>query len=120
FMHAAWVAVNAAAQPRPAPKPPLQSHVPSQLPAAATLMAQFNAALGGQAAVDRIKSIHIVGTMTKGDIAGMFEQISMRPDRSITIGSESGASTMQGYGGTVAWVMDPMGGASYLTGAQAA
>lgn len=101
------------------PSPGAAANRASGLPSPATLMAQFNTAIGGRAAVKKIISMHVVGTMTKGDMVGTFEQVSMRPDKSITTAVVSGVPTFQGYDGKIAWAANQVNGPRILTGQQA-
>ena len=89
------------------------------LPAAASLMAKHNAAVGGRAALDQHTSLRMTATMS---IAAMGMEASLevfraKPNRFVqkTVLGAMGEAT-QGFDGKVAWMLNPMLGAQLLEG----
>ncbi|MBI2406862.1 MAG: hypothetical protein HYV19_00985 [Gemmatimonadetes bacterium] len=93
------------------------------LPDGKELLAKHVAAMGGREAMEKHSSLHITGTfsMAAMGIEGPVHTYRAKPAlflQQITLGS-FGEMT-QGFDGTTAWSINPMAGASVLTGDQAA
>jgi len=89
------------------------------LPSAAELMAAYNKAVGGEAALAKYEGMRTTGNFaipSMGMSAG-FEVYSARPNKMLTVIAIPGMGEMrQGHDGTVAWAVDPMRGARILEG----
>jgi zinc protease len=93
------------------------------LPDGKALVAKHAAAVGGRQTLDKHTSLHMTGTfsMAAMGIDGPVHVYRAKPARflqQITLGS-FGEST-QGFDGTTAWAIQPMQGASVMSGDQAA
>lgn len=111
---AAAMSAPAAAQDAPAPQ---------NLPAAADIIAKYQAAVGGIDVLDGRSSMHSTGEISipAAGMAAEFEAWQARPNRSamrVTIGGFGEIRT--GYTGDVAWSLNPMEGPRVMEGGEAA
>ncbi len=93
------------------------------LPDGKALLAKHVEAMGGRDAMDKHTSLHIMGTfsMAAMGIDGAMHIYRAKPAlylQQITLGSFGEMTS--GYDGTTAWSINPMAGASVLSGEQAA
>ena len=108
----ALAAVSVGAQ-QPAP-----AAASAALPAAATLMAKYSAAIGGPAIL-RAQQITTKGgmSMVAAGINATFEMVQLAPNKMQMVTAIPGVGNIQlGYDGTTAWSMDPMQGPRILAG----
>lgn len=92
------------------------------LPSGAELIARYQKEIGGRAAVDAQRAMHMTGTwsMPAQGMGGSFQVWSARPNRSIMKIQLGGMGEMQqGYTGDVAWALNPMEGPRVMSGAEA-
>lgn len=92
-----------------------------QLPAAKDLHARHVQAMGGADMIKKHAMLHITGNfeIPAQGISGTMEIWSIAPDKMVTVQDIPGVGAMKsGYDGTVAWQINPMTGASVLTGKQ--
>jgi hypothetical protein len=92
------------------------------LPDGKELINKHMAAMGGRDALDKHTSLHMTGTfsMAAAGIEGPVHLYRAKPAlllQQITLGSFGEMTT--GYDGTTAWAINPMAGASILSGEQA-
>jgi hypothetical protein len=92
------------------------------LPDGKELLAKHVAAIGGREAMEKHTSLHLTGTfsMAAMGIEGPVHMYRAKPAmllQQITLGSFGEMTT--GYDGTTAWSINPMAGASVLSGEQA-
>ncbi|MBM3907450.1 MAG: DUF4412 domain-containing protein [Gemmatimonadetes bacterium] len=93
------------------------------LPDGKALLAKHVAAIGGREAMEKHTSLHMTGTfsMAAMGIEGPVHMYRAKPSmmlQQITLGSFGEMTT--GFDGTTAWSINPMAGASLLSGEQAA
>ncbi len=93
------------------------------LPDGKELIAKHVAAIGGRDAMEKHASLHITGTfsMAAMGIEGPLNLYKAKPAlflQQITLGAMG--EVTQGFDGTTAWGVNPMAGASLLSGEQAA
>lgn len=93
----------------------------SSLPAAATLVAKYDAAIGAQAMMKAPQVTTTGGmTMSAAGINATFEMVQLAPNRMQMVTTIPGVGSIQiGYDGTTAWSVDPMQGPRVLTGKEA-
>lgn len=92
----------------------------TRLPDGRSLMAKFNAAIGGKAAFARLRSLHTTGAIISDAGVGQFETYAARPDRTLHTFNIDGEKTMQGFDGAVGWMLHPVAGPALLTGVRLA
>jgi hypothetical protein len=88
------------------------------LPSGRTVVERHVAAIGGAAAFRGIESIRVRGrfVINGREVSAEFEQLAARPNRLRVRAEIAGVGrTEQGYDGTIAWMIDPQGGARLLT-----
>lgn len=93
----------------------------AQLPDAASIIAKYNAAVGGDAMLKH-KSAHSVGTfeLPTAGMAGNLDVYRTTPNRSLVRVTIPGmGEIMKGYDGTTAWSLNPMEGARLISGKEA-
>ncbi|HEY6046953.1 MAG TPA: c-type cytochrome [Pyrinomonadaceae bacterium] len=84
--------------PRPTPSP-----TPS-LPSADEILNKYTAAIGGQAAVDKLKSRVVKGTLTQANGTAIpFEQYQVAPNKFYTLATVGQGTVERGFNGTVGW-----------------
>jgi photosynthetic reaction center cytochrome c subunit len=115
------VAPNPAAAAAAAAKPPA-------LPAADDVIAKYVAALGGEAAIRKVTSRVVVGTLDYGEVGGAggveeakavpFELDQKSPNMSVLFDRDPKDTTASGYDGTAAWIQNAAGKVGDLTGAK--
>lgn len=93
------------------------------LPDGKELIAKHQAAMGGREAMDKHTSLHMTGTfsMPAMGIDGAMHMYRAKPSfflQQITLGSFGEMTS--GFDGTTAWSINPMAGASVMTGEQGA
>jgi hypothetical protein len=101
------------------PSPELAAQ--SSLPSGRDVVARHIAAFGGEAAFKAVTSMHARGkiSLTAQQIGGEVEVFSARPNRQLVRGTIAGiGQTETGFDGSVAWSIDPVQGATLLTGRQ--
>ena len=111
----ALVAANLGAQQTPAA-------ASAALPAAATLVAKYSAAIGGPALM-KVQQITTKGgmSMSAAGINATFEMVQLAPNKMQMNTTIPGVGNIQlGYDGTTAWSLDPMQGPRILAGMEAA
>lgn len=93
----------------------------SSLPAASTLVAKYDAAIGAQAMMKAPQVTTRGGmTMSAAGINATFEMVQLAPNRMQMVTTIPGVGAIQiGYDGTTAWSLDPMQGPRVLTGKEA-
>jgi outer membrane lipoprotein-sorting protein len=93
----------------------------ASLPAASTLVAKYDAAIGAQAMMKAPQVTTKGGmTMSAAGISATFEMVQLAPNRMQMVMTIPGVGTVQtGYDGTTAWSSDPMQGPRILTGQEA-
>jgi hypothetical protein len=92
------------------------------LPSVDEVLAQHVKAAGGETALRRIKTRHLVGTATS-DVFGVahWELLGKAPDKRLTTTEITGFGTLlDGYDGKVAWSQNPMIGIKIRKGEEAA
>ena len=112
---AAKQAAEEAAKPKPAPTP--------ALPTAKEILDKYIKALGGQAAIEKIKSRTSSGTveLSPMGIGGKFESTAAAPGRAVTKVTLDGIGEMvEGYDGKTAWSINPMTGSRDKSGVELA
>jgi hypothetical protein len=93
----------------------------AQLPSAKDLQAKHIQALGGPDAIKKHTQMHITGNfeVPAQGISGTMEIWSLAPDKMLSVQEIPGVGTIKaGYDGATAWQMNPMTGASVLSGKQ--
>ena len=104
----------ASEQPRPA-------IAQAALPSGRDIVTRHLEAMGGEAAFKAVTSIHARGKLvfTAQQISGDIELFSARPNKQLLRGNIAGfGSTETGYDGTIGWSIEPVSGATLLTGRQ--
>ena len=93
----------------------------ASLPAASTLVAKYDAAIGAQAMMKAPQVTTKGGmTMSAAGINATFEMLQLAPNRMQMVTTIPGVGAIQlGYDGTTAWSVDPMQGPRVLTGKEA-
>src|SRR5688572_33411000 len=92
-----------------------------QLPAAKDLHDKHVKAMGGTDVIKRHTMLHLTGNfeIPAQGLSGTLEIWGVAPDKMLSIQDIPGVGTIRsGYDGTVAWSINPMSGASLLTGKQ--
>lgn len=109
----------------PAPAPPAQAapaaRADEKLPAADEVFAKYLQALGGEAALGKLKSRVERGSIELAPmgVKGTFESSQKAPDKVVTTINLTGLGTIQrGYDGSVGWSKDPFTGLRELTGGE--
>jgi hypothetical protein len=91
----------------------------SALPAGRALVDKHVAAIGGASAVRLVQSVRARGTVEipAQAISGTVEVLTARPDRTLVRAEIPGLGRIErGYDGKVGWSIDPVTGASLVTG----
>ena len=84
--------------PRPTPGP-----TPA-LPSADEILNKYIGAIGGQSALDKLKSRVVKGTLTQANGTAIpFEQYQVAPDKFYTLATVGQGTLERGFNGTVAW-----------------
>jgi hypothetical protein len=99
---------------------------PPALPAADDIIAKYVAALGGEAAIRKVTSRVVVGTLDYGEVGGAggveeakavpFELDQKSPNMSVLFNRDPKDMTASGYDGTAAWMQNAAGKVGDLTG----
>lgn len=111
---AAVMSVPATAQDAPAAQ---------NLPAAADIIAKYQAAIGGVDVLDGRTSMHSTGDVSipAAGMTAQFEAWQARPNRSAMRATIAGFGEIRtGYTGDVAWSLNPMEGPRVMKGGEAA
>jgi hypothetical protein len=116
FVQAAVIGalVLACEHPRPAT-------AQAALPSGREIVARHLAAMGGEAAFKAVASMHARGrlVLTAQQISGDIEVFSARPNKQLVRGNITGfGATETGFDGKVGWSIEPVSGATLLTGRQ--
>ena len=101
-------------QPRPAT-------AQAALPSGREIVARHLTAIGGEAAFKAVQSIHARGTLalTAQQIEGTIEVFSARPNKQLVRGTITGFGASEtAYDGSIGWSIEPVSGATLLTGRQ--
>lgn len=120
---AARAQTPAAQTPAPAAQAKPETKADEQLPAAEMLFDKYLKALGGEAALDKVKSRVMRGSIEIAPmgVKGTFETSQKAPQMSVTTMNLTGLGTMQqGYDGAVGWSKDPFTGLRELKGGELA
>ena len=99
---------------------PLGAQAPAP-PTGREIVARHLKAMGGEAAFRAVQSMHARGTvtLTAQQLGGTVEIFSARPNRQLLRATLTGVGeTAAGFDGKVGWMVDPMTGATLLTGRQ--
>jgi hypothetical protein len=92
-----------------------------QLPAAKDLHDKHVKAMGGADVIKKHTMLHVTGNfeIPAQGLGGTLEIWGIAPDKMVSVQDIPGVGTIKsGYDGTVAWSINPMTGASLLTGKQ--
>lgn len=91
------------------------------LPSGREIVARHLEAMGGEAAFKAVQSMHARGSLalTAQQIGGQIDVFSARPNKQLVRATITGIGpTETGYDGTVGWSIDPVTGATLMTGRQ--
>jgi hypothetical protein len=94
-----------------------------QLPSVDQILNRYVQALGGKAAIERLTSISMTGTMevASAGLSGKAETIAQAPNKySLKIEIEGIGTFTQAYDGTSGWAQDPVNGLRDITGVELA
>jgi hypothetical protein len=119
---AAQTPAPAAAPAAPAQAKP-EAKADEKLPAAELLFGNYVKGLGGEAALDKLKSRVMRGTIEIAPmgVKGTFESSQKAPQKSVTTMNLTGLGVMQqGFDGAVGWSKDPFTGLRELKGGELA
>jgi zinc protease len=86
---------------------------PKPLPPASEIIAKYVKAIGGEAALKNVKSIHAQGTflMPANGATGVFNAKSARPSKLLqTVDVTAIGHIETGYDGKLGWIIDPLSG----------
>jgi hypothetical protein len=89
------------------------------LPPARALVDKYVAAMGGEAAFAKVRSIHATGRVTipQQGISGTADLLTARPNKSRLVVEIAGIGRIEtGYDGKVGWNIDPQSGPTLATG----
>ena len=96
--------------PRPTPGPPAPAGAMAAQPTSADILNKYTAAIGGQAAIDKLKTRVMKGTYTLASGAtGTYEVTQDAPDKFYIFRSSAQGPGEQGFNGSEAWQKDPRG-----------
>jgi len=99
--------------PEPTPRPAAQTPAPGAAatqPTVDDILNKYTTAIGGQAAVDKLKTRSMKGTYTLANgMTGSYEIVQAAPDKFyVARGTQQGLAE-QGYNGAEGWQKDPRG-----------
>jgi len=105
---------------------PAEAPKAANLPSADDVIAKYVAALGGEAAIRKVNSRVVTGTLDYGEVGGAggveeakgtpFELDQKAPNMSVLFNRDPKDMTASGYDGTAAWIQNPGGKVGDLTG----
>jgi len=94
-----------------------------QLPSVEQILSHYVQALGGKAAMDRLTSMTLTGTVEvpSAGLSGKAEMITRAPNKYLLKVDITGIGAFtQGYDGTAGWSQDPINGLRDITGVELA
>jgi hypothetical protein len=87
-----------------APSPQATPRPTPTVPSADEILNKYVAAIGGQAAVDKLKSRVVKGTLTQANGTAIpFEQYQVAPDKFYTLATVGQGTVERGFNGTAGW-----------------
>ena len=120
--------VNTPVIPEPGAEKPAAAEAkqPTNLPTADDIVAKYIDALGGEAAIRKVTTRVVIGTLDAGEVGGAegskpaqppFELDQKAPNLSVVISKDPKTPSASGYDGMVAWMQNSAGKVGEASGA---